>query len=795
MIANNIKLLWRNVLHNKITYFIGFLSLLTGITCALITFILAVYELRYDDFHQYKDRIYRVSTAVTIEGNSNRLAVSPRQLGHAIVSDLSDVTDFTRIRQYESGIFDFQGKKLMEKKVLLAEPNFFRFFSFPLVKGDTTALENPGSVVVTEDFARRVFGEADPIGKTLNFLDKFPLIVTGVVRNIPGNSHLQFNVLIAYNTFNLQDAWDEIDVYTYIMRNEKTDESTLSRKLDVFSKTHIEEAVKEYNATMALRLIPLPDIHLTTDLEDELSPAGSMGYIYMLFSIAFFFLLIGCCSYININIANSIRRVKEVGMKRVLGATPRDIAGQFVTEFMTITLVVLLLAIGLVLILLPVVSAFVDKRIGAGILYDARILVMYLLVILLAGVVSVLYLLFGLLKYSPQQMLQKRLVAGRVKFSAMQLVVLFQFGVSIIMLLMIFVIRGQVHYISTIDLGLNNKNILSVEVPVGEAGKASVFKQSLLKQPGIMAVSSDDFAPAEKDIKNIFRVNMQGKAKDKVITSYYVDESYIPTMGCTLTAGRNFNPDFPSDYNGAVLVNETLVKQMGWRDPLQERLKGPLEAGGTSDRDAAIVGVVKDFYINSLHNPIEPLVLMLSPKNGRCKYMHIKLVGNNAGGTIKKVEDIYKTHFRSAPFRYEFLEDKYDQLYKNDRKLVAILMQGTAAVLLITCLGIFGLSAMFSSRMEKEMGIRKALGCSSPEIFYLYVKRFLRLCLIANIIALPLAAYLISLWLREYTYRIGFSWIYFAGTILLSVFIVIGTTSYHAGRIARQKVVKFLRAE
>jgi len=795
MSMHTFKTLLRSIRRNALSYTIGFLCLFVGITSSLFVLILGVHEISYDTFHRSARDIYRISSAVTIDGNTKRLATSPRILAETIVGEIPEAVEYTRVRQYESGVFDFNGKKIFENSLLLAEANFFEFFDFEWKEGGEEALQNPGSVVLAEDLARRLFGSQEAMGQTVVFMDRFTLKVTGVLKNIPGNTHLRFRALVAYHTFDLEDAWDEVDVYTYVKLNPNADHASFHEKLDVLSENYIQAAVKEYNATLKLIPVPLRDIHLTTGLEDELSSPRSPGYLYILFSASLFFLFIGCCSYININMANSVRRLREIGVRIVVGADNRQVAMLFVSEFVIVTCIVLLMAVGGVTLAMTFVNPLLGNKIDMSILADVKMLAAYILIICLGGGVSALYPVFSLLKYKPYEMLMRRKSTGKQSYGSLQAVVFVQFCIAVIMILLLFGVRSQVEFLSSKPLGLNTDKVVFIKIPVSEAAGALPFKTALQNMDGVETVSYNDFGVAEKEARNVFQVNSNGRVSDKIIASYFVDENYVNSLGISFVLGRNFNLNFLSDRSHAVLVNETMVRQMGWANPLQEKVKGPMEPGGVADREAAVIGVVRDFHIRSVHQPIEPVVLMFTQEAGWYRYMHIRFSSNDLSGMIRRTETLYRQYFKSTPFQFEFLHDTYASFSRDDRQLVAILVAGTLIVIFITVLSVFGLSSLLSSRMEKEMAIRKILGCSTEGIFLLYARRFVTLGVGANIIALPMAYYLFQLWIREYAYRIDLGGAIFGLVFLLSLILVVSTVSYHAWAISRQDLVKFLRME
>lgn len=783
----------RRIKRNFGSYAVASISLFLGVSSSLCLFLLSVYELNFDHFHTHSDRIYRISTEVTIEGGSERLATSPRILGEAVYQEIPEVEDYTRILSSDRGYFEYQGIKVPEKEILLVESNFFDFFDFNQYDSLSQVLDNPGSIVLTEALADRIFGRSDVVGEQVSFNGNSSLLVSSVLPNVPDNSHLKFNALISYHTFYLPDAWDELDVYTYVMVNKESSKANLTEKLERLSNSVSANAISEYDATIDLIPVLLPEIHYTQGLSEELTPSISAGYLYIISSIAVFFLFIGTCSYVNINMAATMKRMKDIGVKRILGANNKDISIQVALEFVIFSSVVLLIAIGLIAIILPFLSRFAERELHWSMLIDQKMILMYLAIITLGGVVSSLYPIITVFSYKPLDMLKNKISSGG-KLSLMQIMVLVQFIASVSMILILVSTNSQINYISSTEQGLKNENILSIEIPGKERQKVGVFMDALEKENDIGIVSLTDFAFAEKDIKNIFSLNQNGRVFDKIIDSYFVDENFLQVFDLDLSAGRNFSSELPSDQYQAVLVNETLVKKMGWTNPLEENIAGPIDIGAVDQRSAKVIGVVKDFHINSVRFPIESLVLIPCQDNKWYRNVYVELNSTEAG-VLGRVNQIYDQYFQTSPFQYSFLDVAYKNLHRREYKLVNILLVGTFLVFLITAIGIFGLSSLLSSKMEKEMAIRKILGGSTKSIFILYSSRFFRILLFAIIVAIPLSVYLINLWLQDYAHRASFAWHHSLISIVGTFLLILMTISYHAYKVGVINPVSFLRDE
>ena len=809
MLRNYLKIAWRNLLRNKAFSAINIVGLAIGLACCLLISLFVTDELSYDRFHTNADRIYRVVLRGTLNGEQIREANIMPPVAPTLRATFPEVQETTRLHVGEPTRFSYQDKAFEEKGFIFADSTFFRVFSFPLIKGDEkTALSRPNTVVITSAIAQKYFGDEDPIGKVLAIKKRqTTYTVTGVLADVPQNSHVHFDLLGSMATLSEanQTNWLQSNFFTYVLLPDDFDYRQLETKLrpvvvmnmlPPFAKAMgVSQAELSRKGTaLNLYLQPLTDIHLRSDLKPntELEPGGDIRYIYLFGSIALFMLLLACINFMNLSTAGAAKRAKEVGIRKVLGSERSKLVGQFLSESALFTFLSLLLALGLVLIGLPLFNALSGKALNLSPLKTPYVLPTLIGFGLVVSLIAGSYPAFYLSSFRPIAIL-KGLRIGSGRLGLRSGLVVFQFLVSISLIIATTVVYQQLRYSQNIKLGYDKDQVVVLEGTGALGNNETVFRQQLAQDSRVVNASISGFLP--NDRYNTGLIAMQPDRMDAQMTrmTYFgVDNQYIPTLGIKLVAGRNFSVNFRSDSSG-VVINETAARQFGWTNPLEHTLTNPaLPQNGNMARTFRVIGVVKDFHFRSLHERIAPMVMLLT---GNAGSIIVKAKADDTAGLLASLQAQWAAFKTDEPFRYSFLDESYQATYQAELKAGRILALFAGLTIFIACLGLFGLATFTAEQRTKEIGVRKVLGASVTSIVALLSKDFLKLVLIAIVIASPIAWYAMNRWLQDFAYKITIEWWVFALAGLLAVGIALLTVSFQSIKASLMNPVKSLRSE
>ncbi len=818
MLTNYLKIAWRNLIRNKTFSAINILGLALGMATCLLIGLYVFHELSYDRFHEKADRIVRVTFRASMNGNKiNEANVMPLT-AQTLRRDYPDVLDATRLRVAGELMLTKGNNLVRENAVAFADSNFFDVFSFPLVKGNPkTALQQPNTVVISDKMARKYFGETSPIGKTLTPKGSFGgsvLNVTGVMADFPASSHLHYDFLVAMA--GLDDAkatsWMQSEFYTYLVLSPGYDYRKLEAKLpqvvQKYMGPEIQQAFgmpfakfREAGNDLGLRLQPLTDIHLHSNFAYDLSPSGDIRYVYGFGAIALFMLLIATFNFMNLSTAGATRRAGEVGIRKVMGSVRSALIGQFLMESLLLTGIALLLAVGLVWLALPTFNELTGNSLTFNLWATPLLLPGLVLFGLVVGVLAGSYPAFFLSSFKPIAVLKGgtalrgagRLTGGRQRVSLRSTLVVVQFGLSFILIMGTAVVWQQLNFIRHAKLGYDKERVLVIR-ETGRLGKNEpVFREQLLRNSHVIDASISGYLPAGPSYNNNFLV--YGDNKDGQYIKgirYDVDERYMPTLGMTLAAGRNFSPTFGTDSSG-IILNETAARQFGWgHKAIGHTVTRPDFGGSKPTRTYRVIGVVQDFHFKSLHERIAPLMMTLGNNSGT---ILAKVKTRDVEDLLKTIEKQWTAFAVDAPFAYSFLSDDFNAIYRAEQQTGWVLGLFAGLTIFVSCLGLFGLAIFTAQQRTKEIGVRKVLGASMGSIVTLLSKDFLKLVLIAIIIASPIAWYTMNKWLQDFAYKIDIAWWVFALAGLLAVGIALLTVSFQSIRAALMNPVKSLRSE
>ena len=807
MIKNYFKIAFRNLWRNKGFSVINILGLAIGITTCLIILLFVYNELSYDRFNVNSERIVRITFQGSVAGQKfNEASVMP-PVAQTMKADFAEVLDATRIRDYGRPHLGYGNKTFKEDPLAFVDPNFFEVFTLPLLVGNVrTALVEPNTVVITKALSQKYFGLEDPMGKVISLKDgnnKTDYKVTGVIDKVPVNSHFHFELFASMASLpeSKEPTWMSSNFYTYLVLQDGYDYKRLEAKLpglvekyigpQMYEKMHVTlpEFRKKGN-NLSFHLQPLLDIHFSSDFANDLSPAGDVRYVYIFGAIALFMLLIACINFMNLSTAGASKRSREVGIRKVLGSLKRDLVRQFLLESIVITAFATLLAIVFVYLALPVFNSLAGQNLTLRFSDHPFLLPCLLLFLLFTGILAGSYPAFYLSSFKAVTVLKGKFITGKRSVGLRSGLVVFQFFISITLIVVTTVVYKQLSYIQHKKLGYDKQQVMIL--PVWMLGKnAAVFRDQLTRDPRVVSVTNSGYLPAGQSDNNNFFVYPSVNPDQMVKTlKYQVDENYLPTLGMQLLRGRNFSKDFASD-SSAIIINETAAKVFGWA----ENACGHNISSSNKKGDVItyhVIGIVKDFHFRTLHELISPLVMVLSSNQGM---MIVKLKTTDVSGLIAVLKDRWNSLGAEEPFTYSFLEDRFNKTYLSEKKIGQILGIFAGLTILVACLGLFGLAMFTSDQRRKEIGIRKVLGASVAGIVNLLSFDFLKLVLISVVIATPVAWWAMNKWLQGFAYRIDISWWVFVLSAVIAISIALLTVSFQAIKAAIANPVKSLRTE
>jgi putative ABC transport system permease protein len=812
VIRSYLKIAFRNLRKQKAFSFINLFGLTVGLGCFLLIALYLFDELTYDRFHKKADAIYRIIETKTSAGGKETKVVSvAANIATRAKKDLPEVSDATRFSMLgRLNVSNPENEKVFYESYYLADSSFFNIFDFPVVDGDTkTALLNPYAVVLTDETALKIFGKKEVVGKTIaTDQDSIPYKITAVV-SIPANSHLKFNLLFSEATLfsnqNFRDFmtndWSSNSFVTYLLLKNKRPEQTASAIGQLVKNNRTPD---EGAGISKFDLQPLGDIHFySAGMEGNMDQAGNIMHIYVFGIVALFVLLIACINYMNLTTARFAGRSKEIAVRKVAGASRLHLVRQFLTEASVLTTIALFLSLGIVKLVLPAFNAFTEKDLKLGWNTDYRIWFGVVLTAVLVGLLSGMYPAFFQSKLKPYLLLKNKINVGKGNLSVRRVLVVFQFSLSIIMIVATAVVYQQLKYVNTADMGFNKEQLLVVDINSGRVRRsAETIKTEFSKIPGVRSVSVTSRVPGEWKIIPKVKVRMPGKFTSKGEDVYFmaVDEQFLQTFRVNLLSGRNF-----SSANGdstSVILNEAAAKMLGVKQPTEQPIEVPSVAfGGNASAlqnpfRARVIGIVKDFNFQSLRDKVAPMVIAYqnNPVHN-IDYFTSKIVTSDIGGTLKAMEDVLRKIDGSHLFEYNFLDKQWDLFYREDEKRQTIFLGIALMTILIACLGLFGLATYAAEQRIKEIGIRKVLGASVSSIVGMLSRDFAKLVLIASLIAFPVAWWAMNNWLEDFAYRIHIQWWVFVLAGIGALCIALFTVSFQTIRAALSNPVKNLRTE
>lgn len=803
MLKNYFKIALRNLTRNKSYAFINIFGLAIGLTCTVLIGLYVLQEFSYDGFHENKDRIYRVVESYNSDNEERWYATTFSALAPTLLQEYPSIKRATHIYPTNALITNSNNAKYQEESIIYADSSFFEMFSFQLASGNPeTVLDKPLTVVITERTAIKLFGSTEVLGKNIVFNDQrgaFDFEITGVAENPPANSHIQFEYVLSYESLKQTRVWEYNKwyyppMYTYVELNTNESLSDLRAAFPDFQRKYVgsEASIRQ------LDLQPISDIRLHSNLQNELTTTSDISYIYLFSAIGFFILIIACINFMNLATARSMKRSREVGMRKTLGAQRKQLIVQFLGEAFIITLVATALALTISESILPYFNSVSGKELSLSTIPTIQLLAGITGIILFVSLIAGSYPAFYLSGFRPIQVLKgsTKKEGNSATFFRKGLVV-FQFFISTGLIFGTFIVTQQLDYLQNERLGFNKEQVAIIPVrETNDQFNIKSLKDEMLRLPGIESVAATSGVPGiGSGIHDFAAIPSDNTTDTLTLMTVTSDHSFVETLDLSLLNGRDFSEEYSTDEDQAFIINETAAKKFGWDNPVGEELTLRFYVEGLVEKKGTVIGVVQDFQYHSLHREIDPILIQVYSSTYYHDYLAVRLTSDNMQSTLNDMEEKWSAFNPDRPFEFTFLDDTFDAMYKAEQRLGLVFNLFAIVAVAIACLGLFGLASYSTEQRLKELGIRKVLGASVTDILSLLSRDFLKLVLIGFLVSIPVALYFMNLWLQNFADRIEYSFglFFFVGVIALAVAII--AISFQTTRAALTNPVKSLRSE
>jgi len=807
MFRNYLKVAIRNFFSRPGFSFINVLGLAVGVACCLLILLFVRDERSFDRHNEKLDRMYRVGLSAFVNNNATEACVTSAPMAKALVDEVPEVEAAARVRSFGFPVFRYGDKVFSEERVYWVDNSFFGIFTVPFLEGDPrTALEKPLTIVLTRSMARKYFGGETGLGKVLNADGRRDYIVTGVVEDPPRNSHFHYDFLASVETFpdSRSPVWVNNNYRTYFLLREGARAGAVASKLPDLVRKHVAPQVQaaigisldEFVAAggrYGFFIQPVKDIHLRSHYEHELEPNSDIAYVYIFSIVALGILAVAVVNFVNLATARSARRAREVGVRKTLGSPRAQLVRQFLVESVLMALLAVLLALLVVQVLLPTFNRLTGKALAMPYAESPYTIPGLLLLVLVVGVLAGIYPAFFLASFDPAIVLKTE-TAGRSRKSRLRnALVVFQFAVSVVLLIGTFVVRRQMDYVRTRNLGFNKDQVVIVEKVDDIGDQIRAFKQELLAQPRVLSASNTDRLIGDDFGSSVFRLAGAAGEENHLLWTCQADEDFAKTYQIEMAAGRFFESARPTDAR-AVVINESAARTLGITDPAGKQIVavGPTPA---ESQTLTIIGIIKDFHFQSLYTEIRPLIIGSFGERGFGRFLSVRVRPENIRETIGLLDSVWRGFARNQAFEYAFFDDHFDLLYRADERTGRVFLAFSVLAVFVAGLGLFGLSAFIAEQRTKEIGIRKTLGATVGGVSLLLAGQFTKGVLVANVIAWPLGYVLMHRWLQKFAYRVALSaWPFLLTSLLVLAFALL-TVSYQTIKTAMADPVKSLRYE
>ena len=795
MFINYFKNTVRILTSQRFYSIINIAGLSIGITACILVTLYIKHEFSYDKYNKNAERIFRIEFSITQEGVTNHLAQSQALLGPTLKNEYPEIKKLSRIYFSERSLVKAGDKNNYEDMISYADSAFFEIFSYQAIAGDITQfLKKPNSIVITESTAKKYFGKENPLGEIIEINNQYSFEVTGVIKDVPISSHFKFDFIAPYSSLDKQAVagyfpqWGAtFGSYTYMLADKEFDPKVFEKKTENFFSTHI----KGYEGGWRVLARPLLDIHFNSHSSDEIEENSSISRIIIIGSIAMFILLLACINFVNLSTARSSERAREIGMRKVIGAARFQLVQQFLGESVLFSIASLLISVITVKLLMPSFSSLVGTEIGFDYKSEWTTILLILVGVLAVGILAGLYPALVISSYSPVKVIKGVYSANSGKNKASYLrkgLVILQFSISIILIVGTIIVNLQLRYLRNYNMGFYKENMIVLPAYGKVGNNYKTIKNELRSIPGVLSATAGRGAPTSS---NNIGTECRPNGNSNNIGAFgievnSVDCDYMNHFGVKLVAGRYFSEDFPGDFPNAMVINEKMVRSLGFKNA-QDAL-GKSYSIQLNEYKPEIIGVVKDFNSSSLHNEITSQVFMTNPN--WFKEFIVKVKSAKMPSTINSLKEVWAKFFPQYPFEYSFLDESIDKMYKSEEKYSKVISTFSVVALFIACLGLLGLASFVTEQRKKEIGIRKVQGASIKSIVKLVSNEFLILVIVSNLIAWPIAYFFMNKWLISFAYRIDISIWTFIYSGILAFLIALLTVGFQAVKAAVANPVK-----
>ncbi|NIM90606.1 MAG: FtsX-like permease family protein [Candidatus Aminicenantes bacterium] len=807
MFKNYVKIALRNFLKHKGFSFINVFGLAIGVTCCLLIVLYVLDEVSYDKYHEKADQIYRVGILGFVNNNQFHGVVTPAPMAQTLVDEYPEVTAATRLRNLGFPVFRYEDKVFSEERVFWVDQSFFDVFTVPFIKGDPkTALAQPNTIVLTRSMALKYFGDEDPMGKSLNADQRRDYLVTGVVEDISRNSHFHYDFLASLVTVedSRRPIWVSNNYYTYLVLQEGTSPEAFEPKLAELVRKYVGPQIQQAAGITLEQFFasggkwdyfiqPLTDIHLRSHLDYELEANGDIAYVYIFSIIAIGILLVACINFVNLATARAATRAREVGIRKTVGSNRGQLIRQFLSETTLTSFFAVLLALIAVQFLLPLFNTITGKELAIPYFQNVFTIPLLLALVLFIGILAGTYPAFFLASFDPVVVLKTEMSGRSKKSSLRNVLVVFQFTVSVVLIVGTVIVSRQLSYIQNRNLGFNKEQIVIVKKTDDIGNQVPAFRQELLKNPNIINASNTNNLIGNEFGNSAHRLAGATGEETHLLWTYITDPHFAETYQVEMAAGRYYEEGRQADQQN-VVINEATAKEFGLKDPIGKQIVA-LAPTPEQSVTTTIIGVMKNFHFKSLHHQIGPLIVYLFRPEGRGRYVSVRVHSENIRETMAYLEDTWRKFASNQAFEYEFFDDHFASIYQAEERTGQIFFSFSLLAIIIASLGLFGLAAFVAEQRTKEIGIRKVLGATETGIVFLLSKQFTKWVILSNLFAWPIAYYFMQRWLQRFAYQASISVWSFFFAFLVVLFLALLTVSYQTVKAARSNPVELLRYE
>lgn len=791
----NFKMASRNARRNKLIFAVKAIGLSVCFAFTLILTAYIIHEVTFDQFHKNHERIYRITSRVSFQDHITHYAVTPLPIGEAMIQGIPEIDRYTRFMYEGKPIYHIGENEFYNEVTFAADSSFLKLFTFKFAKGDQHALDKPDQIVLTETLARKFFADRDPIGEAVTFGDGRLLEVTAIIKDPPHNSHLKFDALISWDTFERYDDWGNLNAYTYILLKPDAQLEEVKSKMPALLKTFHELVAREYKATFEPIFEKVTDIHFSETLDEDIAEKRNASNLFILLAVVILFLITGLINYLNVSLAEITANLKRIGIIRIFGGMTWSHNKILFTDSSFMALVVMPATALLFYFAWEISRSYLSVEIDAGVVTSPLFIGLAAGFILLFVVSSQLNSIVLSKANRVVQLMKGKLNSRASGMHMRKVLVTIQLAFSITMIALIIVIVDQFRFIQKADKGFDGTNTIAIKLRGGVQSKVESFNEQVRKLSGIAKVDGSSYYPGVIETKYVFQVETEKGMEQLLVPMMVCGYDYFDALNIKMSDGRTFDQHRADDSYSAFIINETAAREFGWKNPVGKRIKGPEGGQGEIYHDGEVIGVVRDFNFASLHSKIEPMIIFLTNDDWASQFIYIKTNPIHPHDLMARLEKTYKAHWPEIPFEWEYLDSKYQSLYRKDYEVKNIFEAGLVISLLISCLGIFSMSALQATLKLKEMGIRKVVGAGSWQLFYLHTKGFFQFLIISIVVAWPLIYYLSKGWLSNFAYHVHLNLYHFLVPGILAMIIVFCIAGYHALRTTRVNPVDILKYE